>query len=175
MTPFPVTAAAVRTALRNSIGEVPETDASVLALALVDAAGTLTRAQVLALASQPATLAQLLAIAGAGGRIASGINIVSASTPVAAGTVTANANSQDETLYLTPAGTLATLTIKVPADGSSRLGQIERIWCHGHAVTALTMSGTGSPTFLGTALTALATDTPYAFQKVAANTWARLA
>ena len=99
-----------------------------------------------------------------------GDSTVQAATPTTGQTVVMTADARDRTLYLTPAGTLATLTVTLPADATSRVMQIARI-ATSQIITALTING---------ATTILATVTTLAigsvtFQKVAASTWIRVA
>jgi major tropism determinant Mtd-like protein len=98
---------------------------------------------------------------------------VTGSTPVTGATVSWNTHQLDETVYLTPAGTLATLTLSVPAVAASRIGQILRVFTT-ETLTAITMDGADAPTFQGTALTTLAAEAGAAFQCVAADVWIRL-
>ncbi len=99
-------------------------------------------------------------------------DVVTASTPVTTNTVTAGTGKVNETLYLTPAGTLAALTLAFPSDANSQVGQVLRVFST-QIVTALTVSAAGL-TIQGAAVTALAANTPVSFQKVAASTWIRL-
>ena len=99
-------------------------------------------------------------------------DIVTASSPVSARTVTAGSGMVNETLYLTPAGTLAALTLAFPSDANSQVGQKLTVFSTA-IVTALTVSAAGL-TIEGTALAALSANTAYSFQKVAAGTWIRL-
>lgn len=99
--------------------------------------------------------------------------IVTPITPVTTDTITINILSKDETIVLTPAGTLAALTLLFPSNANSRIGQIVRVVSH-QIITTLTVSSSGL-TLLGTAVTALAVDTPVSFEKIAASTWQRLA
>jgi|SRR6267154_2768315 len=75
-------------------------------------------------------------------------------------------NSADGTLFLTPAGTLATLTVNFPSDANSILGQM-RILATTQNITTLTLA---NAIFLNMITTINANDC-FAFQKVAANTW----
>lgn len=98
-----------------------------------------------------------------------------AATPLTGFTITA-ARYTDQTHYLTPAGTLATGTFTLPTAATSRVGQIVRLWST-QIVTALTVGVSGGGTILGTALTAAAANTPYAWQCVSTagtGTWIRL-
>lgn len=90
-------------------------------------------------------------------------------SPVAGATVVMTADSRDETAYLTPAGTLATLTVTLPANATSRLGQLDRITTT-QTLTLLTVNG--AATILNNPTT-LAAGASLTFQKVANDTWAR--
>lgn len=87
-------------------------------------------------------------------------------TPTTGQTVQMLDNQNDGTLFLTPAGTLATLIVRFPSDANSVLGQI-RFLGSTQAITSLTMA---NAVFLN-AIPALNANDFYAFQKVAANTW----
>lgn len=100
---------------------------------------------------------------------------VVAATPTTGFTITATAKL-DQSHYLTPAGTLATGTFTLPTAANSRAGQIVRLWST-QIVTALTVNVSGGGSILGTALTAAAANTPYAYQCVSTTgtgTWIRL-
>lgn len=99
-------------------------------------------------------------------------DIVQPVTPLTGATVTATALGANETAYVTPAGTIAALTYVFPTDATSRIGQVLRL-VSTQIVTALTVTST-SLTLVGTAVTALAVNTPVVYQKVAAATWLRL-
>lgn len=123
----------------------------------------------------PTTLSNLLKSSGAVSAVAQNVGkIVTPYSPLTGATISANVKGQDESIILTPAGTIAALTINFPLDASSRLGQIIRLNSH-QIVTALTIGALGAtPTLRGTATTALAVDTPITFEKVDTNTWQRL-
>jgi hypothetical protein len=93
-------------------------------------------------------------------------------TPTTGNTIDMNANGQSEFIYITPAGTLATLIIVFPADATSKIGQVESI-CSTQIITALTLTA-NSNTILGAALTAMVANTVYSWRKVAASTWQRV-
>lgn len=95
---------------------------------------------------------------------------IQTASPTTGQTVVFTADDKDRTLWLTPAGALAALTITFPTDGASRLGQIVRLGSS-QVITALTLGGA---TILNTAATLASAGDMYSFQKVAANTWARL-
>jgi lysophospholipase L1-like esterase len=97
---------------------------------------------------------------------------VSTSTPTTGGTLTANALGLDELIKITPAGTLATQTLTFPANNTSRIGQRLEFFST-EIVTALTTT-VPSGSIDGTALTAAAANTSYAWRKTAENVWTRL-
>jgi hypothetical protein len=90
-------------------------------------------------------------------------------TPTTGQTVAATSDNRDRMLTLTPAGTLAALTITFPTDAASRIGQ-QLCITTSQAITALT--ATAGPTIGGFPSAASANDF-FVFQKVAANTWRR--
>lgn len=73
-------------------------------------------------------------------------------------------------LALTPAGTLATLTVALPNDASSFIGQVVRVSTSA-AVTLLTVNGAAS---ILNAPAALLAGANIGFQKTAADTWQRM-
>jgi len=100
-------------------------------------------------------------------------DVMQAATPAppsTGGTVTVTNTGMSGLTVVNPAGTLATLTISLPADAASQIGQIERI-AFLKAITLLTISG--ATTILGAPLAAVLGDN-IGFQKVAANTWTRI-
>lgn len=98
--------------------------------------------------------------------------IVTAVTPVTTQGVGFRGRGEHEHIYCTPAGTIAAMTIVFPAPAESRLFQIIRLTSH-QIVTTLTVTASGN-TILGSAVTALAVDTPVQWQKIAASTWVRI-
>lgn len=90
-----------------------------------------------------------------------------ASSPTTAQTVVATSDDKDRTLVLTPAGTLAALTITFPSNANSRLGQVLCVTTS-QAVTALSI--TAGQTITG-APAGLAANDFITFQKIAASTW----
>lgn len=98
------------------------------------------------------------------------IPTVTASTPTTGQTILFLTSSSDQVLYLTPAGTLATLTVTLPSNASSRIGQEVVITCT-QIITAITINGAAS--ILNT-LTAWVANTSSKFVKVANDTWARI-
>lgn len=98
---------------------------------------------------------------------------IQASSPATGANVTFGTVLTNETLYLTPAGTLATLTVTLPADANSHIGQLCRVFTT-QTLTALTVAVSGG-SYVGTTVTTLAQYAALIFQKVAANTWIRIA
>ena len=90
-------------------------------------------------------------------------------SPTAGQTISMTDNSVDGLLWLTPAGTLATLTVNFPSDANSRIGQVRSVGSS-KQITAITLS---NATFFNTVST-IALGECYSFQKVAANTWVRI-
>lgn len=97
-------------------------------------------------------------------------NVVQKSTPTDGQTISMLDTSADGTLFLTPAGTLATLTVTLPTNANSVTGQIRRI-ATTQTITTLTVNGAG--TILGNVTTILAAAS-LEFQKMASDTWVRL-
>jgi len=97
--------------------------------------------------------------------------VVTASTPLTGFSISFNALGNNETVYLTPAGTLATGTIVFPTDATSAIGQTLTL-VSTQTQTALTVTST-SLTLVGTAVTALTANTEVSWKKVAASTWLR--
>lgn len=91
-------------------------------------------------------------------------------TPTTGQTVVMTSDSANRTIWLTPAGPLLALTVTLPSDANSVLGQIVRIGST-QVVTTLTINGAGG---ILNPVTTLAANDLFSFQKVAANTWARL-
>lgn len=97
---------------------------------------------------------------------------IQAASPVTGATVTFGTQVTDIDLFLTPVGTLATLSIAFPADANSYVGQVLSVFST-QIVTALTVSVSGG-TIYGSAATALAAGGVLAYKKLAANVWFRL-
>lgn len=95
---------------------------------------------------------------------------VQAASPTTGQTVVMTDTPADGMLYLTPAGTLATLTVTLPTDANSAIGQVVRI-ATSQILTALTING--ATTILGN-VTTLALGGSASFQKVAASTWVKV-
>jgi hypothetical protein len=94
------------------------------------------------------------------------LRVVQPVTPTSGQTVQMTDNSTDGTLFITPAGTLATLTVLFPTDANSVLGQIRFVGTT-QAITSITMSGA---TILNVFSSMNANDC-FGFQKVTTNTW----
>jgi hypothetical protein len=109
-------------------------------------------------------------IAGAG--VPGPVPIITPVSPLTGATVNMNTQSRNETIDITPAGTIAALTVVFPANAASALGQIERI-VSSQTVTTLTVTA-NSNTINGTAVTTMVAGTVYGWQKVAASTWNRI-
>lgn len=92
---------------------------------------------------------------------------VQPASPTTGATVAMTGGSADSMLVLTPAGTLATLTVTLPDNATSQVGDIARIGST-KSVTLLTING--ASTIIGN-ITALITNQVVAFKKTADNTW----
>lgn len=91
-------------------------------------------------------------------------------SPLTGATVAALANNLDQTLYITPAGTIAALTVNMPADAVSQIGQQVQVTTS-QIITTLTLGQTGGgATILGN-VTTLAAGATIILTKQAANTW----
>lgn len=102
--------------------------------------------------------------------------IVTNSSPTTGQTVSAGTAKRDETLYITPAGTLLALTIELPASASSRVGQIVRGFIS-QIITGLTVQVAGSGTIVGSTPVTSAVNSTFAYQCVSVSdngTWIRI-
>lgn len=98
---------------------------------------------------------------------------VQALVPLTGETINMGDNAQDGIVQISPAGTLAALTINLPSNAQSILGQ-KRTIMSTQIITALTLDQIGgSAVFIGAALTSLAANQAVTFTKTAANTWTR--
>lgn len=96
-------------------------------------------------------------------------NTVTNVSPTSGQTVAFLNASNDQVLWLTPAADLAALTVTLPTDASSRLGQRVNVACNRNITTfAITAPGGGS---VLNAITSFSQNDCFAFIKVAANTW----
>lgn len=103
-------------------------------------------------------------------------SIVTNSTPTTGQTVSASTGKLDETLYITPAGTLLALTVSLPTSANSRVGQIIRGFIS-QIITGLTVNVSGSGTVIGATPITSAVNSTFAYQcvSVAGNgTWIRI-
>jgi hypothetical protein len=98
--------------------------------------------------------------------------IVTAASPATGATIT-SAASVDETHYLTPAGTLATLNWALPSAANSRVGQIKMLWSS-KDITTLNVTVASGGSLVGS-LTAATAEEAYSFQCVSAGVWLRIA
>lgn len=106
----------------------------------------------------------------AGFGLAGGVNrITQGGSPTTGQTVAIADGASDVLLWLTPATTIATLTVQLPTDAGSFIGQDISIGSS-KAVTVLTI--TGATTVFNPA-TLLNLGDLFTIKKVAANTWAR--
>lgn len=92
--------------------------------------------------------------------------IIQTASPTTGQTVTIPDSSRDVLLYITPAGTLLAMTLALPSDSVSVIGQVIRVF-FSQAITTLTLANT-TP-----ALTTVVLNGSFTLQKVAANTWLR--
>jgi hypothetical protein len=91
-------------------------------------------------------------------------------SPTAGLTVQMQDDAADGSLNLSPAGLLLTLTVTLPSEANSRIGQVRRLSTT-QAVTTLTVNGAAS---ILNNVTTLALGGTVAFEKIAANTWVRI-
>lgn len=94
---------------------------------------------------------------------------VQKASPTSGATVQMSNDSMDGALYINPAATLASLTVNLPTNLTSRDGQIRRI-VTSKAITSLTIGGA---TILST-VTELSAGDSVSFMKVDNNTWSKL-
>lgn len=80
-------------------------------------------------------------------------------------------SAKNGTLYMMPALLLAALTVTLPSEANSVIGQVRRI-ATTKAITVLTVNG--ATTILGN-VGSMALGDCISFHKIAANTWARMA
>lgn len=98
------------------------------------------------------------------------VPLVTKIAPTTGQTVAPLTGSVDSTVFIAPAGTLATLTVTIPADGSSTLGDVVTISTT-KLLTVLTISG--AATILG-GVVALAANESVSYKKTDTDTWVRL-
>lgn len=99
------------------------------------------------------------------------VNATQYESPVNAQTINWNNNSQNTLLWLTPAGPLASLTVNLPSEANSVVGQVLSIGSS-QTVTDLVIQ---NATTIFNNVTTLSAGDLYAFKKVSPNTWARYA
>lgn len=87
-------------------------------------------------------------------------------TPTTGSTVTLPNTMQDLLVYMNPAGALLALTMVLPSDTSTYIGQTIRVYFT-KGITTLTFTGI-TPLPIAASL-----DSGFTIQKVAANMWAR--
>lgn len=92
---------------------------------------------------------------------------VQAASPTSGATVSFADSPVNTVLYLTPAATLATLTVNLPSDAESSLGQIVRL-VSSQEITSLTVAGAAN---IYIAPVSLDPYVIYLFVKIAADTW----
>lgn len=92
-------------------------------------------------------------------------------SPLTGATVALPDDERSGYLYLTPAGTIAALTVNLPTNAKSILGQVER-FISSQTVTALTVAQAGGGLVAVGIPTTIGPAAPFALMKVAANTWA---
>ena len=96
----------------------------------------------------------------------SGKPVVQTVVPTSGETVKFDDDDLDRTLYMKPAGTLATLTIAMPTTATSRLGRKVSV-CSTQTVTLLTIT---EATMLNTLVTLSAND-HFTFEEVEIGKW----
>lgn len=102
--------------------------------------------------------------------------IVSPFSPTTGQTVSAGTFKVDETLYITPAGTLLALTVTLPASANARVGQIIRGFIS-QIITGLTVNVSGGGTIVGSTPVTSAVNSSFAYQCVSVastGTWIRI-
>lgn len=104
-----------------------------------------------------------------GGYPAGATRVVQPATPATGATVIVQDGQNNVLVNLTPAGTLASLTVQLPTDAGSFIGQEVHI-ATTKAVTLLTVSGA---TTIYNPLTVLQPGDVFVMEKIATNTWAR--
>lgn len=152
-------------------------DSAVQSAAATDATTKAAAAQAAAIAAA-ATDATTKANTAQANAIAASLAapIVTNSSPTTGQTVSASTDKVDETLYMTPAGTLLALTVALPTAANSRVGQIVRGFIS-QIITGLTMSVAGTGTLIGSVPITSAVNSSFAYQCVSTSgngTWIRL-
>lgn len=96
---------------------------------------------------------------------------VQSASPTSGQTVTMEQGGNNTTLWLTPAGPLASLTVSLPGEAVSWMGQLCSVGTS-QPITDLTVN---NATTIFNNVTTLSAGDLYAFKKVAPNTWSRYA
>lgn len=96
-------------------------------------------------------------------------DLVLNASPVTGGTVAWSDVSQDQILWMTPAANLATLTLTLPSEANSRIGQRCLV---GSSKAVAILSVTGATTIYN-ALNVLNAGDSFLLRKLAPNTWAK--
>lgn len=99
--------------------------------------------------------------------------VVQSVVPLTGETVVCTDADNDAHLVLTPAGTLAELTITLPTNANSRVGQKVHI-SSSQILTSLTISGSGLTISNGPTTFAAVTSAFCTLQKVASGSWRRV-
>ncbi len=94
---------------------------------------------------------------------------IQTASPTTGQTVTAVNDDKDRTIVLTPAGTIAALTITFPSDANSRLGQIVGITTSQTIVLVNLTAGVTVSGFVA----GLSPNDFTVYQKIGVNTWRR--
>jgi hypothetical protein len=101
--------------------------------------------------------------------------IVTVYTPAGGSTINFNTSKVDETAFFNHDPAITGLTLGFPSDGNSVVGQVLRVLPRTAVDATVTYSATGLTFYGATAQpTSFTAGTPYAWVKVAANTWFRL-
>lgn len=91
-------------------------------------------------------------------------------TPSTGGTVSASDSSIDQFLIINPATSLASLSLNLPSNASSRIGQLIGITCS-QSVASVTLNQIGGGASLLSAPAAFLPGDYYLVTKTLANTW----
>lgn len=94
-------------------------------------------------------------------------------TPLTGTTVNMIDSAADGYLSILGAGDLAALSINLPSNAASVLGEVRRINAL-HNITALTLNQIGGAATIQNTITTINAGDTVSFIKVAANTWSRL-
>jgi len=101
--------------------------------------------------------------------------IVTLYNPAGGSTVNFNTASVDENVFLNHDPAITDLTLGFPTNGNSVIGQVLRVLPRTAVNATVTYSASGLTFYGATAQpTSFTAGTPYAWMKVAANTWFRI-